>query len=103
MPALTESPLARSRGERGRRVPLGIETDRDEGHRRVGVAGFQRLQPLDQDRARGALCVVQDDGDDRGPAGEKRTHDGGSADDPGDQAEGVQGVDDVRQFDQGLA
>src|SRR5882762_5940878 len=60
-----------------------------------------RLQPRPAHLA--SLSVVQDDGDDRGPAGEKRTHDGGGADDPRDQAEGMQGVDDVRQLDQGLA
>src|SRR4029453_14223681 len=44
-----------------------------------------------------SLHVVQDDGDDRGPAGEEHEDDGGGGDDSRDEAEGVQAVDDVRQ------
>src|SRR5712691_9319199 len=60
-----------------------------------------RLEPCPPHVA--PLRVVQDDGDDGRPTGEKRAHHGGDADDPRDEAGSVQAVDDVRQLDQRLA
>src|SRR5262245_58345646 len=48
------------------------------------------------------LHVVEDDGDDRRPAGEERTDEGGGGDHSRDQAEGVQAVDHVCQGNQRL-
>ena len=42
-----------------------------------------------------AFHVVEDDGDDRRPAGEERADDGGSADDAGKQAQGVERVNQL--------
>src|SRR6267378_8537579 len=49
------------------------------------------------------LRVIQDDGDDRGPAEEKGAHDGGGGDDADEQADGVERVDHVRQSNEGRA
>ena len=80
------------------------ERDDDEEHaerdpqqpepERADLPAEVRLQP---GAARFApLHVVQDDRDDRRPAGEERADDGRGAEDAGEQAERVQRVDDLR-------
>src|SRR5262249_8775317 len=75
--------------ERAERYPQQPEPERADLPPEV------RLEPRTARLA--PLYVVQDDGDDRRPAREEREDNGGGGDDARDEADGVQGVDDVGQ------
>ena len=62
---------------------------------RADLPAEMRLEPGAARLA--ALHVIEDDGDDRRPAGEERADDGCGAEDAGEQAERVQRVDHLRQ------
>src|SRR5439155_1058637 len=65
---------------------------------RADLPAEVRLEPRAAHLA--PLRVIDDDGDDGGPAEEEGAHDGDGGDDADEEADGVQAVDDVRQPDQ---